>query len=562
MKGAAAVAVVAAGSTTRKKKRKCTIKNLLFPGLLLLFSTVIVVRVVCGWLLPPASSSSPLSLSLLLGSTVFQTTTTAARRRQSVRRKSSAVARYYDGDDDDDDGRTGDDETAGIAALSFGRSPSADVARIANLWGDDPRRYPIPLQVMEQYVRQHSASALEKDTLDQFKNRTFAIGFYSCPLQAGNRLHHFFNGVLWSVVTNRTLLWKYWDEETCTKYDGRYYSPKICESANREEDCNQILTRAEWIPSFDDWSGRIKRAFGDARDAADLAYELPYFATHHPNASLFNSRFPWGSGDGNDERAFGVDNRTRYPHKVAIFPQERFKDAILEVPAVREALLHTESARRTATALYSDGPDFLYGMIHRYCFDFSPSILSASVPATTTPTTTVAGKNDASKSVPPAYTIALHSRHRYPELDGCNIERETKCLRQILDLREERTPQPCRISVMSDRECTVLRLKTWVEKHGNGCAVDVASHQSGGSFLEEHGPWAGAGYFADLALVSKSRSAFIGMERSSSDLLLELLEYNRVTSTLKEGGPRHLDRLKNLETCFLPFEGPGKTKVQ
>ena len=95
-------------------------------------------------------------------------------------------------------------------------------------------------------------------------------GESSCPMQAGNRLHHFFNSILWSVVTNRTLLWKYYDQKTC-KTIGQNIYPTVCSAANTVEDCNQVLKRSSWIPSYDHWIGktsspRKRRIFEDPRE--------------------------------------------------------------------------------------------------------------------------------------------------------------------------------------------------------------------------------------------------------------------------------------------------------
>ena len=71
-------------------------------------------------------------------------------------------------------------------------------------------------RIWNEYKRQHSVEQLRRELQDNTassNNRTFAIAFYSCPLQAGNRLHHFFNSILWAVITNRTVLWKYYDED-------------------------------------------------------------------------------------------------------------------------------------------------------------------------------------------------------------------------------------------------------------------------------------------------------------------------------------------------------------
>ena len=72
---------------------------------------------------------------------------------------------------------------------------------------------PKPLQVLDQYIQQHSVDSLRS----QPHNRSFATAFYSCPLQAGNRLHHYLNSVLWAILTNRTVLWDYWNADNCEK---------------------------------------------------------------------------------------------------------------------------------------------------------------------------------------------------------------------------------------------------------------------------------------------------------------------------------------------------------
>jgi hypothetical protein len=50
-----------------------------------------------------------------------------------------------------------------------------------------------------------------------------------------------------------------------------------------------------------------------------------------------------------------------------------------------------------------------------------------------------------------------------------------------------------------------------------------------GTATEEHGPFAGAGFFRDLVVVSQARSAFIGSTRSSSALVDEMIDYDRRT---------------------------------
>jgi hypothetical protein len=68
---------------------------------------------------------------------------------------------------------------------------AADVSHLPQIDGFNLDSNLEPLQVLQQYKDWHSVQSLQENP----HNRSFAIGFYSCPLQAGNRLHHFFNSV-------------------------------------------------------------------------------------------------------------------------------------------------------------------------------------------------------------------------------------------------------------------------------------------------------------------------------------------------------------------------------
>ena len=374
-------------------------------------------------------------------------------------------------------------------------------------------------------------------------------------------------GLLWSILTNRTVLWKYWDRDTCLKYDGRYYTRKICTMANNVEDCNSVLRRKPWLPSYDEFVVQKSTASIDDNSSHRFLleghpYEVPYFATHHPNVSTKNSKFPW---DDSLASAFGIDNATKYPQSIVIFPQERFKDkgfarAVTKEHDVLATMLETEYARKTAKELYSLGVDFLYGMLHRYSFDFTDRVLPVDDEKSTFTAYLEEEDNSdrlgsATGTITEHYKVALHSRHRYPEIDGCDIEKEIKCIRKIFrnvnrpnkDISvvaaSELKKKKCILTVMSDRECTVKRIITWLKNNYgksiergdtdfqwcSSVSVKTANHEKGDGLFEEHGPNAGTGFFQDLALASQSTSAFIGTGRTSSDLLLELIEFNRIT---------------------------------
>ena len=109
-----------------------------------------------------------------------------------------------------------------------------------------------PNQVLEQYIQWHSESALA-DTHNNNHNhnnhdnnhdsqRQYALIYYYCPHRAGNILHSMFNSVLWAILHNRTILWK---------YDTDFSNP------NTVDDCQQTLQRAHWWPSWDEWAPQL-----------------------------------------------------------------------------------------------------------------------------------------------------------------------------------------------------------------------------------------------------------------------------------------------------------------
>jgi hypothetical protein len=80
-------------------------------------------------------------------------------------------------------------------------------------------------------------------------NRRFMIGFYSCPVSAGNRVKEFMVSLAWAIATNRTLLYKYHDMDTSLfLHISKVGKPKFCE---------RYLHLNRWVPSFDDWKWAI-----------------------------------------------------------------------------------------------------------------------------------------------------------------------------------------------------------------------------------------------------------------------------------------------------------------
>jgi hypothetical protein len=250
-----------------------------------------------------------------------------------------------------------------------------------------------------------------------------------------------------------------------------------------------------------------------------------------------------------------------------------------------QELLRTEFGRAANVRLHGLGVDFLFGMLLRYCFDLTGGI-KAAVPRqaallltdskgnskTTSDLLLHRRKDDAGEDEDdddddddnrlhddgegvydegPYYTIALHSRHIDEALDGCDISREIDCVNELLKVKMPKGKQ-CAVVLMSDRACTLLTLLPWLEERG--CRAFVARHDSRTDYLTEHGPFAGVGFFQDLALASAiARSAFVGLRRSSSDLVLELIQFYRTMDAWERnrGADDHKLSWTKVDQCIL-----------
>jgi hypothetical protein len=114
------------------------------------------------------------------------------------------------------------------------------------------------------------------------------------------------------------------------------------------------------------------------------------------------------------------------------------------------------------------------------------------------------------------------------------------------------------VYIMSDRHETIEHLRTYLLQRD--CSVVLAAQpdapvvKDNGTATEEHGPFAGAGFFRDLVVVSQARSAFIGSTRSSSALVDELMEYDRHNNAWVMED----ERLDRLPRCYI--ENPIRVK--
>jgi hypothetical protein len=392
---------------------------------------------------------------------------------------------------------------------------------------------------MQTYMQQHSNEQLTKELNDckkQFQGgefdplkdcpplakRKFMVSYYSCPNQGGNRMHMFLNGMFWAMVSNRTMLWHYYDKETCQDI-GAAHDPMLCEIVKTEEICSQYLKRAEWIPPAQEWSRTLKLSKPELSS---------WWSTHLPpsrdkksgqridNRSKFlKNRHPWHEGD---EKYTGIDV---YPQRVLHIGQQHSWEArALKSEGNRDYLLNTTLAQQQAKDLLSADLPFLYGMLFDHSFSFHRAIRP-------NPNKIVDSNN--------MTTIGLHSRHGVVTVDGSDIAAEKECLSELLNGREG----PCAVYIMSDRDITVELIKNYVENVLMCIAIVDSSDDNSAGFdgkFSEMGSNPG-GFWKELALVSSARYGFIGVQRSSSKLLQEQMQYHSI-----------IEGKVIPETCYLP----------
>lgn len=275
---------------------------------------------------------------------------------------------------------------------------------------DGKRELPLlrPQRALQRYVSWHSNTslALDYDKNGDFvdsnnNNRSFVVGYYSCPIQAGNRLHDFWNSLIVAIVTNRTLLWKYNDPETCFRaHIG--YDTNPCEISNHEQDCSRVLKRASWIPSYDEWatissassSSSSSPTSASIRQSQADRYVLPtpealgarnpdYKVGSQPRGHWLPSKETIDKFGGDMEKVYKTylpNWDMRYPtlsksyeHRILQTSREWFLDIQISLEDMRQALEKAGYVNNNVDILedlYTLGPDFLYGMLFEVTFGY------------------------------------------------------------------------------------------------------------------------------------------------------------------------------------------------
>lgn len=318
-------------------------------------------------------------------------------------------------------------------------------------------------------------------------------------------MHEFMNDLLFSVIMNRTLLWKYYDRAACKKYRNVRAKANArkqllnCEMMNKHTDCEAILNIQSWIPSYSVLSKRLQL------DKPSFVSNTSYGIMKLTEASL------------QDRQVVGIRPNTGSIN-------------FLDTELVR-ANGSSIQARNRANDLYHLGTSFTYGMAFHYLFNFSKELVSSVLPSLSSSTS----QND-------TLSVAVHSRHTDSRDDGTNVRRELKCINKIIP-----KGKTCLVYAMADREGTLSSLQNSLRTK---CRVEIAEHANGSTHKSEHGPFSGAGFFQDLIVASQAEHGVVLGQipgekiRTSSEMLHELVEFNRKIKLWEQGRANHSEELK------------------
>lgn len=304
-----------------------------------------------------------------------------------------------------------------------------------------------PEQLLEQYIAWHGEESLCR----QPENRQFAVVYYNCPHRAGNALNAFFNSVIWAIVTNRTLLWRY-DEKS---------------ARNTVADCDQVLERAAWIPSYEKWSANLSlppplpvkiNTYWNWDHAKNMNQTWDFFSVEDQLERLMEPvltppkfRDFVHRDDFATSRIYWNDDPRQLTVMQPFYNYRYYK---------RSPHVASKLTRQLMKDLYSEGLSFLIGMLFHRTFRIRA-------------TDDLLQEEHVSKG---GITIALHSRHAHAELDGTDVHDDIRCLDRLLPRLDESHRMDCIVYMMSDRQATLDILGDWVRQRG--CRNFTAQHTS------------------------------------------------------------------------------------
>lgn len=369
----------------------------------------------------------------------------------------------------------------------------------------------VPLELLYEHIEDYSQQRLEQMWRDcgdkrceSFDTLTFVVGHYSCPIEAGNRIFKMLNSLLWAVVTQRVMLWDYWDHDACVD-DIKNGRCELNGTLNTPEDCEEILRVSDWVPSWDEWSRKL-----------NLTQPVKACAVGSPKRGF-------------DRWALPMDGHNNIPRVIKVGQQVNMEPGLIMMGRDAQKfrnILSGRQARINAKAMFENGLYFGYGMLFESLFSLHASLLP-----------------DLVYDADAVDTYVLHSRHRYGENNGSDMQMDISCMEKMLTNRS--TDRPCVVYSMTDRAQTRELLPDALSKFDCVAVFSTNTTQST-SWRDEHGPYAGRGYYQDLALVRNARRGILAPNptarprvgiRTSTALARSLIEFRRILESPPGAAP-------------------------
>jgi hypothetical protein len=189
-------------------------------------------------------------------------------------------------------------------------------------------------------------------------NRTFIVGGFSCPRQAGNIFHEYLSALLQAVAANRSFLWKHRQNEHWASL-----------GENSEDACDRILQRASWIPSYSEWNRTLH---------LDPPFQMQHDGRHR-NYPEMRQRLDRGESVADDlseyqviqpsERMWGLNKKTEVWEGLLLLTNNYTAKSLSQFWGMD--FLHDKRVH----APNSQGASFLYGMLFRESFAFTDEFI-------------------------------------------------------------------------------------------------------------------------------------------------------------------------------------------
>ena len=286
-------------------------------------------------------------------------------------------------------------------------------------------------------------------------------------------------------MSNRTLLWKYTDDSICGQQPARQ-----CQNLTKEYiECDRFLRLYEWIPAFQEWSKTLS---------------LPE-PTYLP------------------ETFDGLRQKLRESTAV-VFPYD------LRMTLQNSSLVSTVSktksglSRRRMKMLYSEGTDFLYGLLMEKSIVIRDNVTQVSAPALQPPD-------------PAALSLAVHISLSQ------DVETARECLKTILS-NETRS---CQLFVVNEYQEQTPHLETNCTFFWGNYSAPIHKNLR---------------FFHDMAFATDyARAGFIESSDSSrSTLIRERIEYSRRFAAWRSGRiPPILPEFLSCSPADLPINARGRS---